>query len=47
MWTKKDYDEQKIVFNKQLEDKVIEQKQMFHEILCNEMYMVMCGISYF
>lgn len=33
---KKDYDEQKIVFNKQLEDKVIEQKQMFHEILCNE-----------
>lgn len=33
---KKDYDEQKIVFNKQLGDKVIKQKQMFHEILCNE-----------
>lgn len=34
---KKDYDEQKIVFQKQFGYKLIKQKQMFHEVLCNEM----------
>ena len=34
---KKDYDEQKILLQKKSGYKLIKQKQMFHEILCNEM----------